>query len=157
MFGKHKRRKKEVVAPVSGEIVPLSQVPDEVFSSGIMGKGIAIIPSDNFVVAPCDGKVVVLPDTLHAIGIQCNNGLEILIHIGIDTVYTKGEGFQSMVKEGDKVIKGSPLMSVDFGYLKKQNLPIVTPVVVLNSKEVPFRLVESGSCLAGVTEIIEMQ
>jgi PTS system D-glucosamine-specific IIC component len=125
----------EFVAPIEGEIVSLSEVPDQVFSQKMMGDGFAILPSSGKIVAPCDGKIETLFPTKHAIGLTSTSGHEILIHIGIDTVELKGEGFTSHVKQGDQVKKGQHLLDVDLDFLKKHAPSIVTPIIFTNLKE----------------------
>ncbi|MEG0386713.1 MAG: PTS glucose transporter subunit IIA, partial [Niameybacter sp.] len=100
----------EIISPMTGEAIDLSQVPDPVFSEKMVGDGIAIIPTENRVVAPCDGKIVQIFPTNHAIGIETTTGLDLLIHIGIDTVDLKGEGFKRLVEEGDTVKMGDPIL-----------------------------------------------
>ncbi|SFS62920.1 glucose-specific PTS transporter subunit IIBC [Marininema halotolerans] len=125
----------DVVAPMSGKILPLSEVPDEVFSSKMMGDGFAIEPSDGIVVSPVDGKIVNIFPTKHAIGIRAENGMEILLHIGIDTVQLKGEGFELYVDQDDIVTKGQNLLAVDLTIIRKKAKSIVTPVVITNMSE----------------------
>jgi PTS system D-glucosamine-specific IIC component len=125
----------EFVAPVEGKIVPLSEVPDQVFSQKMMGDGFAILPSSGKIVAPCDGKIETLFPTKHAIGLTSNSGHEVLIHIGIDTVELKGEGFTAHVAQGDQVKKGQHLLDVDLNFLKENAPSIVTPIIFTNLKE----------------------
>lgn len=106
-----------VSAPVSGRALELSEVKDEVFSSGSMGKGIAVEPEKGEVYAPCDGEIVTFFPTGHAIGIKGDNGAEILIHVGIDTVELNGEGFTPQAKQGDHVKKGQLLLKFDIGLI----------------------------------------
>lgn len=120
--------------PVKGEMISLNEVNDEVFAKEKMGKGYAIIPSDQYIYAPCDGTVVVLAQTKHAIGLQAKQGEELLIHIGIDTVELNGQYFESYVKQGDKVKKGDRLMKVDFQNIQKAGYDITIPVICTNSQ-----------------------
>ena len=99
-----------------------------------MGKGYAIIPNDQYIYAPCDGTIVVLAQTKHALGIQTKQGEELLIHIGIDTVELNGQYFESYVKQGDKVKKGDRLMKVDFKSIEKANYDITTLIICTNSQ-----------------------
>ncbi|HLR22331.1 MAG TPA: PTS glucose transporter subunit IIA, partial [Pseudogracilibacillus sp.] len=106
-----KTKDEEVIyAPMSGEKAALEDVPDPVFSEKMMGEGIAIIPSEGKVVAPVQGEVVHVPDTLHAVGIKSEAGTELLVHIGLETVGLKGEGFTAKVKQGDKINVGDELI-----------------------------------------------
>ncbi len=124
-----------IVAPCDGEVIPLSEVPDQVFSGGMMGDGVGFIPRQSEFVAPFHGKVKALFPTKHAIGIESTDGVELLIHIGIDTVKLNGEGFESFVKVGDEVAEGQLLMKVDLEYLQQHAPSIVTPMIVTNLGE----------------------
>lgn len=124
-----------IVAPCDGEVIPLSEVPDQVFSGGMMGDGVGFIPCQSEIVAPFHGKVKALFPTKHAIGIESTDGVELLIHIGIDTVKLNGEGFESFVKVGDEVAEGQLLMKVDLEYLQQHAPSIVTPMIVTNLGE----------------------
>ncbi len=124
-----------IVAPCDGEVIPLSEVPDQVFSGGMMGDGVGFIPRQSEIVAPFHGKVKALFPTKHAIGIESTDGVELLIHIGIDTVKLNGEGFESFVKVGDEVAEGQLLMKVDLEYLQQYAPSIVTPMIVTNLGE----------------------
>ncbi len=124
-----------IVAPCDGEVIPLSEVPDQVFSGGMMGDGVGFIPRQSEIVAPFHGKVKALFPTKHAIGIESTDGVELLIHIGIDTVKLNGEGFESFVKIGDEVAEGQLLMKVDLEYLQQHAPSIVTPMIVTNLGE----------------------
>lgn len=126
--------KNEILAPVSGQSESLDKVNDETFASGVIGKGIAIVPDDNRIVAPISGKISVLPkDSKHAIGIVGDNGVEVLIHIGIDTVELKGQGFDPLVKIGDHVKKGQLLEKVDFKLIKDKGYDSTVMVIITNS------------------------
>ena len=120
-------------SPLTGNLVKLSDVPDEVFASGVMGKGIAVEPTEGKIFAPADAEVTTLFPTGHAIGLKTPKGAEILIHIGMDTVQMNGDGFKTHVKQGDKVKKGQLLIEFDIDKIKKAGHPIITPVLVTNS------------------------
>lgn len=122
-----------VDAPVSGTTINLSQVNDEVFSSGMMGDGIAIEPNDNVVYAPADGEITVAYETKHAYGMTTVDGLEILIHIGLDTVNMEGKGFESFVKQGQTVSKGDKLGSFDSEQIKAAGYPVTTMLIITNT------------------------
>lgn len=124
-----------VSAPMSGKVVKLSDIKDQAFASGTLGEGVAIAPTSGQVVAPVSGTVTVLFNTLHAIGITSDTGVEVLIHIGMDTVNLNGEGFTAHVKQGDKVVKGQPLVDVDLDLLNSKGYSVDTPVVITNSKD----------------------
>ncbi|MEQ6376688.1 glucose-specific PTS transporter subunit IIBC [Bacillaceae bacterium S4-13-56] len=124
-----------LTSPMKGDILPLSEVPDQVFSGKMMGDGFAIQPTDGTVVSPIDGIVVTVFPTKHAIGLKSASGREILIHVGIDTVKLQGEGFDSFVKEGDEVKAGQKLLQVDLDYVQANAPSIVTPIIFTNLQE----------------------
>ena len=121
-----------LVTPINGEVIPLSEVEDEAFSKGIIGKGIAIMPKEGKVYAPADGVVTTLFPTFHAIGITTDNGAEVLIHVGMDTVQLEGKYFIPSVKQGDRVKLGDLLLSFDYEKIKESGFSTVTPVLVTN-------------------------
>ena len=122
-------------SPLTGELVALSDVPDEVFASGVLGKGIAVNPSEGKIFAPADSEVTTLFPTGHAIGLKTSKGTEILIHIGMDTVKMNGDGFKTHVAQGDKVKAGQLLIEFDIEKIQKAGYPIITPVIVTNTAE----------------------
>lgn len=122
----------QVAAPLDGTVVALDQVPDPVFAGGVMGPGVAIEPTGDTVYAPGAGTVVAAQPTGHAFGLQLDNGTEVLIHVGIDTVNLKGEGFDVKVKNGDRVETGTPLVTFDRAVIEEAGYPLITPVIVLN-------------------------
>lgn len=124
-----------IYAPLSGRIVPLEKVPDPTFSEKMMGDGIAIEPTEGKVVAPFDGEVMQVFPTKHAIGILSNLGIEVLIHIGLETVGLNGEGFETHVKAGDKIKAGDVLVTVDLDFISKNAKSIITPVIVTNGEQ----------------------
>lgn len=124
-----------IYAPLSGRIVPLEKVPDPTFSEKMMGDGIAIEPTEGKVVAPFDGEVMQVFPTKHAIGILSNLGVEVLIHIGLETVGLNGEGFETHVKAGDKIKAGDVLVTVDLDFISKNAKSIITPVIVTNGEQ----------------------
>ena len=126
---------KELYSPLKGEAIKLSEVPDDIFANEILGKGMAVIPKEGLVTAPVDGEVSTLFDTLHAIGITGDNGVEILIHVGINTVELEGKYYKALVKEGDKVTKGQPLLECDLVGIRNAGYNTVTPVIITNSDE----------------------
>lgn len=131
-----KELKQEIIAsPMIGQVVKLENVPDELFASGAMGKGIAIDPADGTVVAPAAGEITLVFPTGHAIGMRTENGAEILIHVGMDTVSLAGKGFNTFVQVGDKVDAGQKLLEFDLATIREANLPVISPVIVTNSTE----------------------
>ena len=124
-----------ICAPCKGEVVALSDVKDEVFSSGAMGKGVAINPSEGKIYSPCDGTISVFFPTGHAIGLQATNGAEVLIHVGMDTVNLNGKGFTPKAKAGDTVKKGQLLLEVDLDEIKNAKLSAITPLIITNTAD----------------------
>lgn len=124
-----------IASPMIGEVVALDNVPDEVFASGAMGKGLAINPSDGTVVAPSNGEITLVFPTGHAVGMRTENGAEILIHVGMDTVSLAGKGFKSFVEVGQKVTAGDKLLEFDLATIRDAGLPVITPVIVTNSAD----------------------
>ena len=151
-----KPKETEIFAPASGEIVALEKVPDPVFSQKMMGEGIAIVPAEGKIVSPVDGEVIQVPETKHAIGIRSEDGMEILIHVGLETVSLKGQGFDAKVQTGDQVSVGQALLDFDLAYVKENAENIITPIVITNSsnldKEYTMTTEKEGS--AGETVII---
>ena len=123
-----------VYAPISGKVVPLETVNDATFANKMLGNGCAIIPEDNKVYAPFDGTVKMFFNTGHAIGLESNDGTEILIHVGLDTVTLDGEGFTKIVKDGDMIKKGDLLLEFDLEKIKEKGFDLITPVICTNSQ-----------------------
>jgi glucose-specific phosphotransferase system IIA component len=140
MFGLFKAKKQIVVSPADGDIVDLSEVPDEVFSQKLAGDGIALTPHSNTFVAPVSGVVSKIFSTNHAFSIRTSSGLEVLVHIGLDTVELKGEGFKRLVEEGTKVSVGKPIISADLAFIESQGKPIITPIVLNHEKELELTI-----------------
>lgn len=139
-----------VYSPLNGTTVPLADVPDATFAEGILGSGIAIEPSDGTVYAPGDGVISTLFDTHHAIGLQLDNGAEILVHIGINTVELDGEGYMALVNEGDRVKLGDKLITFDRELIESKGYKIITPVIVTNTDDyVSVTAVSEGAISAG--------
>ena len=148
----------ELKAFLSGKVIPLEEVPDDVFSKRIIGDGLAIEPTDHTVVAPAAGTVsVVMQDSKHACGITLDNGMEILIHIGIDTVAMNGDGFELFVNQGDHVEAGQPLISFDPEKIRAAGYPLTTILIMTNpgqAKDLKYRDQEGLEAQAGTTAII---
>ncbi|MGD6815808.1 PTS sugar transporter subunit IIA [Metabacillus sp. 84] len=134
LFGKKEEVSKEesVFAPMKGKLVSLEEVPDPVFSQKMMGDGAAIIPSEGKVVSPVNGEIIQLFHTKHAIGLRSETGMELLIHVGLETVGMNGEGFEAHVKEGDKVSVGDALLTCDLTLISEKASSIITPIVITN-------------------------
>jgi PTS system glucose-specific IIA component len=135
LFGK-KETVVHITAPLNGKVVDITEVPDPVFSQKMMGEGVAIEPTDGHVVSPIDGEVVSLFPTKHAIGLKTKSGLELLIHIGLETVNLNGEGFEGHVQAGDKVKRGDKLISFDLEFIKEKAKSTITPIIITNADEV---------------------
>lgn len=136
LFGKKEiAEMEEIFSPLDGEILSLEEVPDPVFSQKMIGEGIAIIPRNGIVVSPVNGKIVNVFPTKHAIGILSNNGLEILIHFGLETVALNGEGFEALVKNNQTVKAGDALLNVNLEVLEKNNKNLVTPIIITNKEK----------------------
>lgn len=147
----------ELVSPLDGELLPLSEVKDKVFSSGAMGEGVAIEPSQGVLHAPADGKVVMTFPTGHAIGMKTKAGAEILMHIGMDTVNLQGKGFETLVAKGDEVKAGDELVKFDIDEIHAAGYVVTTPIVVTNSKDYEkVSVVRQGEVKVG-QEILDLE
>lgn len=131
---KNYNKSTKLVSPLNGDVEPLSEIKDEVFSSGAMGQGVAIEPSEGVLHAPADGKIALVFPTGHAVGINTNDGAEVLMHIGMDTVNLQGKGFKTLVQKGQEVKAGDPLVEFNIKEIKAAGYEVTTPVVVTNSK-----------------------
>lgn len=139
----------DIYAPGTGHIIPLSEVPDKVFSEKMMGDGIGFVPEKGEIVAPFDGTVKTIFPTKHAIGLESDTGIEVLIHIGIDTVKLNGEGFESLVDVNEPVTQGQPLMKINLAYLKEHAPSVVTPVIITNQGDKTLTFDDVDSVDAG--------
>ena len=146
---------KEIKAPLSGHVIPLEQIPDKVFSQGFLGEGVGIDPVDNVVVAPADATVcTVMAESKHACGLQLDNGIEVLIHVGMDTVDMGGDGFQLHVQEGDRVHLGDPLITFDPEKIQKAGYPTITAFVVTDPADHALQFRSDLEAEAGKTTLI---
>ncbi|WP_392561637.1 beta-glucoside-specific PTS transporter subunit IIABC [Orbus sturtevantii] len=145
----------EIITPITGELIPLSQVPDTTFAQKIMGDGIAIIPAEETMFAPFDGHVSVIAMTKHAIGLISNDGAEILIHVGLETVSLGGKGFDVLVDSGQKVTTGQPLLKFDLDFMKQNKVSLITPIVVTNYQEFEsFSIVATNKYVEASKDIV---
>ncbi|MCR5772184.1 MAG: PTS glucose transporter subunit IIA [Butyrivibrio sp.] len=144
----------EIASPVSGEIVPIGQVSDPTFAQEMVGKGVAIIPSDGKFYAPCDGTLVALFPTGHAFCINTADGAEVLVHIGIDTVKLKGEHYIIRAKQGDTVKKGDLIVEVDLEGVKSAGYEIITPMVISNHSKFSGLEKKTGAVTSGDAAIL---
>lgn len=145
-----------VTAPFSGTLVPLSEVPDETFASGVLGEGIAIEPSDGLFCSPVDGTVETIAETKHAIGFAADNGLEILVHVGLETVSLNGEGFEILVKEGDRVKAGQPVAKADLALIRERGLKTITSIVLTGGADDMELHCAEGIAAAGKTPVLTL-
>lgn len=148
--------KKEILAPVSGKVIPMSQVADPTFSQEILGKGVAVIPSEGRIAAPASGEVVVMFETKHAVSIKADNGAELIVHIGLDTVNLKGEYFEAHVKQGDRVKAGDLLVTVDLEKVKDAGYDVTTPVIICNTPDFPDMVCHTGMEVKAQDPVIEL-
>ena len=145
-----------VTAPFSGTLVPLSEVPDETFASGVLGEGIAIEPSDGLFCSPVDGTVETIAETKHAIGFAADNGLEILVHVGLETVSLNGEGFEILVKEGERVKAGQPVAKADLALIRERGLKTITSIVLTGGADDMELHCAEGIAAAGKTTVLTL-
>lgn len=129
MFRLFKKEEFKIVAPVDGTLVSLDQVPDEMFSQKLMGDGFAIIPTGEVIAAPLSGEAVSVFPTGHAVGIKTNDGIECIVHIGLETVELDGEGFHPLIKQGEKVKAGQPMIEIDRASIEEKGYNPITMVV----------------------------
>ena len=125
-----------LLAPVAGKVIPLNEVPDEVFASGVAGQGAAILPEEERICAPCAGRVSMVFPSGHALGMRTPEGLELLLHVGLNTVMLNGDGFEVLVKEGDEVKAGQELLRFDGKKIKEAGYSLISPILVTNADEV---------------------
>ena len=136
MFGFLKRKTREIKSPVDGQVVALESVDDEVFSQKMAGDGVAILPMSDIFTAPIDGVISKIFSTNHAYSIRSAKDLEVMVHIGLDTVALEGKGFKRLKEEGDEVKSGDAVIRVDLSYLKAHAKDIITPVIISDESDV---------------------
>lgn len=150
-------RAEDFAMPIDGEIVPLAEVPDDVFAKEMMGPGFGIIPSGNTLHSPVDGRIVTLFPTKHAVGIVTDTGIEILIHVGLDTVKLNGEGFETLVEQDQLIQRGDALLKLDLDYLKANAPSVVTPVIFTNLSGQKLEVLKNGPQKQGTVSILRIQ
>ena len=164
MFGFFKKKKVteekddtlRLVSAVSGKSIPLSEVPDEVFAQKMAGDGIAIDSTGDTVVAPADGELTLVFKTKHAFALTLNNGIELLVHIGIETVGLNGEGFEQLVEQGTKVKAGTPIIKIDRELIKSKGLSLITPILITNPDSTKsINAIENIETVAGETVVLD--
>ncbi len=156
MFGFLKRKVREVKAPADGKIVALESVNDEVFSQKLVGDGVAIIPVSNVFTAPIDGTISKIFSTNHAYSIKSTKDMEVMVHIGLDTVALDGNGFERIANEGDEVKAGDAIIRVDLAYIREHAKDIITPIVISDESDVTsiekkLDIVKSGDIIMEVS------
>lgn len=156
-FGKKAKEEpiKVLKAFVSGKVIPITEVHDPVFSSGTLGNGVAIVPTEKVIIAPCNGTIsMIAEDSKHAVGMTLNNGAEILLHIGLDTVSLNGEGFRMFVKAQDTVKQGQKLMEFDKEFIESKGLDVTCILVITNYDQFAgAELISGMNGVSGETEI----
>ncbi|GGG85249.1 PTS glucose transporter subunit IIA [Staphylococcus pragensis] len=159
LFGKGKEVNKEteIYAPLTGEYVKIEDIPDPVFAQKMMGEGFGINPSEGEVVSPIEGKVDNVFPTKHAIGLKADNGLELLVHIGLDTVQLDGQGFEILVNSGDTVKVGDPLLKFDLEYIRKNAKDVISPIIITNSDQTEsIHFDDVQAVVKGETKVIDV-
>ncbi|MDO4626541.1 MAG: PTS glucose transporter subunit IIA [Pasteurellaceae bacterium] len=159
LFGSKESKSVEVdvYAPLSGEIVNIEDVPDVVFSEKIVGDGVAIRPTGNKIVAPIDGVIGKIFETNHAFSMESEQGIELFVHFGIDTVELKGEGFTRIAQEGQKVKRGDTIIEIDLALLEQKAKSVLTPVVISNMDEINHIDKKSGEVVAGESVVLVLK
>jgi len=157
LFGKSEKiNGNHIYAPLAGQVVAITEVPDPTFAEGLLGNGVAIIPTDGKVCSPVDGTVETMFDTGHAVCLKSTAGAEILIHVGLETVGLNGAPFKIHCKNGDTVKKGQLLLEADLEAIKAAGLPVITPVLVCNSDEYTEFKTNIGKAVTNAHVVIEL-
>lgn len=143
-----------LVAIVNGRTIPLENVPDQTFAQKIMGNGIGFVPEGDIIKAPSNGKIILIANTLHAIGLRLDNGMEVLIHIGLDTVNLNGKGFKLKVNMNDNVKAGQSLISFDRSFMEENNINLITPMIITNVNDYDLEINDYGYVRAGKDTVI---
>lgn len=149
--------KMTVMAPIDGTVIPLEQIPDETFATAILGPGCGIEPTGDTVYAPFDGTITQVASTLHAIGITSDDGIELLIHIGMDTIALRGSGFTPLVREGQAVKAGTPLLNVDLDAIRAAGLSTESAVIVTNADDLPKLHIIAGGIVSTGTPLFKFE
>jgi len=150
---KFTNQSKTVLTPLQGKVLAQADIPDETFAQGILGPGCGIEPTGDTVYAPFDGTVTQIATTLHAVGITSNDGIELLIHVGMDTVDMKGQGFTVLVKENQKVTAGTPLLKVDLDAIRAAGHPTATAIIVTDGAGDEVKMLAEGDVAADAVAV----
>lgn len=156
MLKKACKEKEMILAPLTGEVIPLCEVPDDVFSAGILGDGVAILPEDGKIYSPVDGVLDSVAETKHAFGFHAKAGFDVLVHVGLDTVNLKGEGFTVHVPQGQSVKAGDLVAEVDLKLLEEKQISPITPVVLCGGEEEIAVRMSCGKVTAGENEVLRL-
>ena len=159
LFGKGNEVNKniEIYAPLTGEYVKIEDIPDPVFAQKMMGEGFGINPTEGEVVSPIEGKVDNVFPTKHAIGLKADNGLELLVHIGLDTVQLDGEGFEVLVSSGDTVQVGDPLVKFNLEYISNNAKSVISPVIITNTDQTSaININDVNAIVKGETKVVDV-
>lgn len=162
MFGTLKKifggsaEKKQILAPVAGRVIPMKDVADPTFSQEILGKGVAIVPTEGKFVAPVSGEVVVMFETKHAVSIRTDDGTELIVHIGLDTVNLRGQYYKAYVKQGDRVKAGDLLVEADLEKIKAAGYDVTTPVIICNTSDYPSMVCHTGMEVKALEPVIDL-
>ena len=147
-----------LLAPVTGDVVAIEDVPDAAFASKAVGEGLAIRPTGKLVVAPCDGELVKIFNTNHAFALVTDSGAELIVHIGIETVKLGGQGFTRLAEQGSRVKAGDPVLELDLDFLAANAVSVISPVVLSNAEQfTALQNLASGSVIAGQTVLYQFQ
>lgn len=157
LFGKaEKKNNNGIYAPIAGQAVPVTEVPDPTFAAGLLGNGIAVIPTDGKVYAPCNATVDMMFTTGHAVSLVADSGAEILIHVGLETVGLEGKCFTVHVQNGQKVKKGDLMIEVDLEGVKAAGLNTITPILICNSDDYSTFKTTVGKAVSNADVVIEL-
>ncbi len=156
LFGKAEPKYDEIFAPLAGQAVPITEVPDPTFAEGMLGNGIAILPTEGKVYAPCDATVDMMFTTGHAVSLVADCGAEILIHVGLETVGLEGKCFTVHVQNGQKVKKGELMIEVDLEGVKAAGLNTITPMLICNTDDYKTFNTKVGKAVTNADVVIEL-
>ncbi len=149
------KKEKYLYAVCDGDVIPVESIPDDVFSGGILGRGYGIKPKNGKIVSPVSGIVEVVTDTSHAYTVKNDDGLQILIHIGVDTVSLEGKGFNPCVREGQRVNVGDTLCICDLERIKQRGIPTETAVLITNDEDAEIVKCKYGAAEGGITPVLQ--